>query len=194
MTTPLPIYYNQTTPTVLTTGDGYTIPGAIDVEQFITLTSAYTGANQTAAQKMFNAPTNGAVTLPASGTYFFECCFTLSALSASSHSVGFAFGGTATLTRQAWWADCVLPATSQATPNTVQRTFNTAANTTLVTAGTVTTFSAIIRGKVVVGAGGTLIPQYSQLTNAAAAIVGVDSYFRIWNVGSNTIQSAGAWT
>lgn len=163
-----------------------------DVEQFITLTSAYTLANQTAAQKLFNSSTNGAVTLVGSSTYFFECCFTLTGLNASSHSVGFALGGTATLTRQAWWADaCQAALTTASTP---QRTFNTAANTTLVTASTTTTCSVVIKGKVVVGTGGTLIPQVSQLTNAAAAIVGNDSYFRIWTVGSNTVQAVGNWS
>lgn len=165
-----------------------------DAEQFITLTSTYTLANQTAVQKLFNSSTNGTVTLVANSTYFFECCFTLTALNASSHSVGFALGGTAALTRQAWWCDACLPTTGLSTANTTQRTYNTAANTTLVTAGTNTTFSAVIKGKIVVGTGGTLIPQVSQLTNAAAAIVGNDSYFRIWSVGANTVTNVGNWS
>lgn len=167
--------------------------GQTTQEQFITLTAAYTLANQTAAQKLFNAPTGGALTLLV-GTYFFECCFALSGLNAASHSVGFALGGTAVYTRQAWWCDAVLPTTSQATPNTVQRTFNTAANTTLVTAGTVTNFSAVIRGKFVIGTAGTVIPSVSQLTNAAAAVVGVDSYFRCQLAGLGAVQSIGIWS
>jgi len=164
----------------------------IDCEQLITLTTAYTLTNQTAAQALFNVPSNGTVTLGASTTYFFECAFSLTSLSGSSHSVGFAFGGTAALTRQAWWSNCTQSAL--ATASTGQITFNTAANTTLVTASTTTTFSGIIWGKIVVGTGGTLIPQVSQLTNSAAAVVGVDSYFRIWPVGSNSVQSVGNWS
>ena len=163
-----------------------------DTEQLITLTGAYTLTSQTAAQALFNAPSNGTVTLGGSTTYFFECAFSLTSLSGSSHSVGFALGGTATLTRQAWWSNCAQAAL--ATASTAQITFNTAANTTLVTASTTTTFSGIIWGKIVVGTGGTLIPQVSQLTNAAAAVVGNDSYFRIWPVGSNTVQSVGNWS
>ena len=56
---------------------------AIDAEQFITLTSTYTLTSQTAAQKLFNSSTNGAVTL-AVGTYYFECFFSLSSMSSSS--------------------------------------------------------------------------------------------------------------
>lgn len=190
---PFTVVPNAPTDSFKVNSSGYltNLTGQIDAEQFITLTSAYTLANQTAAQKLFNSPTNGAVTLLANTTYFFECCFALSALSASSHSVGFAFAGTAVRTREAWWAEAVLAAPG--TASTAQRTFNTAAQTTLVTAGTATTFSAFIKGKVVIGTAGTLIPQVSQLTNAAAAIVGVDSFFRIWAVGANTVQSVGSW-
>jgi hypothetical protein len=190
VTTPLPIYFSQASPTVLTTGDGYTVPGALDVEQFITLTSAYTLTSQTAAQKLFNSPTNGAVTLPV-GAYFFDCMFTLSALSATSGGFGFAFAGTATIAGQLWQTEgskAVLATTAAA-----QNTVNTAANTAIVTATTATVGWAHAWGKVRISVAGTLIPQISQFT-AAAAVVGVDSYFRIWPVGSNTIQSAGAWT
>jgi hypothetical protein len=165
----------------------------LDAEQFITLTSAYTLGNNTSLQKLFNNPANGTVTLSANSTYFFECLFTLSSLSSSSHSVGFGFAGTAAITRQAWWSDAI--AGAAATPGTVQRTFNTATNTTLVTAGTVTECNAVIRGKLVIGTGGTLIPQVQQTTAATGtAAVANDSYFRIWRVGANTIQSFGSWT
>lgn len=163
----------------------------LDAEQFITLTSAYTLTSQTAAQKMFNSPTNGAVTVQGSTAYFFECFFSLTAMSATSGSFGFALGGTATLTSQKWRSEAAKAAL--ATASTAQITDNTAANTTIVTANTTTTGHAYIKGKIRVNAGGTIIPQVS-LGVAAAAIVGTDSTFRIWAVGSSTVQSEGNWS
>lgn len=99
-------------------------------------------------------------------------------------------GGTAVLTRQAWWS--MGSKTALATASTGQITYNTAANTALATANTTTTGHCRIWGKIVVGTGGTIIPQVS-LGVAATAVVGNDAYFRIVEVGSNTVQSIGNW-
>ena len=160
-------------------------------EQFQRLTTAYTLTSQTAAQKLFNSTANGALTVAASTTYDFECKFSISAMSASSGSFGFAFGGTATLTAQSWWAQAIKAAL--VTAGTLQSTYNTAANVTLVTANTTTTGYAIITGSIRVSGAGTLIPQVS-LGVAAAAIVGADSYFRIWPKGSGTVTNVGNWS
>jgi hypothetical protein len=68
--------------------------GVIDSEQFISNTSSYTLTSQTALQALFNATTNGAITLAASTMYFFECQFDLSSMSGTSGDFGFGFGGT----------------------------------------------------------------------------------------------------
>lgn len=161
-----------------------------DIEQFCTLTSPYTLTSQTAVQKLFNSTTNGAVTLPV-GSYFFECFFTLSAMSATSGAFGFAFGGTAVRASELWITEgnkAVL-----ATAASGQNTTNTAANVAIVTATTGTVGWAKIWGKVRISTAGTLIPQVS-LGVAAAAIVGVDSHFRIWGVGSSAVTSVGNWS
>lgn len=163
----------------------------VDTEQFCTLTSTYTLTSQTAAQKLFNATSSGAVTVEASTTYFFECFYTLSAMSSTSGSFGFALGGSATLTAQLWETEgnkATLAAAASA-----QNTVNIASNTAIVTATTATVGWAKIWGKVRVNAAGTLIPQVS-LGQAAAAIVGVDSYFRIWPVGAATVTNVGDWS
>lgn len=82
---------------------------------------------------------------------------------------------------------------SNSNRRTAQITDNTAANVTIVTANTTTTGHAKITGKVRVNAGGTLIPSVS-LGVAAAAIVGTDSYFRIWPVGAGTVTNVGNWS
>jgi hypothetical protein len=163
--------------------------GVLATEQLMLLSSAYTLTSQTAAQKLFNGSTNGAVTLPA-GTYQFECMFSLSSMSATSGSFGFALGGTATKT-ESWRATAVKAA--PATANSDQETYNTAANTTLVAANTTTTGYATIRGIIRVTVAGTIIPQVS-LGVAAAAVVGANSYFKISPLGGSAVVTVGNWS
>src|SRR5579884_461313 len=165
--------------------------GVVPTEQFLLLNAAYTLTSQTAAQKLFNASTNGAVTLPV-GTFEFECEFSLTAMSSTSGSFGFALGGTATFT-QAWWSTANKPTTSSATAASPQTTYNTAANTAIATATTNTTGYATIKGIIRVTVAGTIIPQVS-LGVAAAAIVGINSFFKIKPLGSSTVTKVGNWS
>jgi hypothetical protein len=168
--------------------------GVMYAEQFISIpTTAYTLTSQTAAQKLFNTTTNGAVTVKAGTTYYFECFYSLSSMSGTSGTFGFALGGTATFTSLNWTSQAI-KATTGTTAGTLQTTFNTtAANTTIVTASTQTGGSARITGTLRVNASGTIIPSVS-LSVAAAAIVGVNSYFRIIPIGTNTVTSVGNWS
>lgn len=160
--------------------------------QFIKLTSAYTLVSQTAVQKMFNAPTNGALTL-LPGLYSFKCQFALASMSATSGSFGFALGGTAVYTRQSWDA-IASKGTALATAANTQQTHNTGANTALATASTGTVGIARIEGNFVVGTAGTCIPQVS-LGVAAAAVVQNDSWFRCGvDSGVGSTQSIGIWS
>ena len=162
----------------------------VDMEMFITLTSAYTLTSQTAAQKIFNVPSGGSANMIA-GMYFFECLFSLTAMSATSGAFGFALGGTATYAGQLW--QCEANKAPLATAASAQNTLNTAANVAICTATTNTMGFAYITGKVRITPGGTVIPMVS-LGVAAAAIVGVDSYFRMWNASATpSVQSAGNW-
>lgn len=166
--------------------------GAVLADQYLIQTATYTLTSQTAAQKLFNASANGAVTLVA-GTYEFECTFSLSSMSGSSGSFGFAFGGGATFT-QGWIATARKSAlTDTATTNPAVISYNVAANTGLVAVNTVTTGFARIVGLVTVTVGGTLIPQVS-LGVAAAAVVGVGSYFKIRALGDAAATSSGNWS
>ena len=166
--------------------------GIIPMENWVRLTSTYTLTSQTAAQKLFNASTNGAVTLPI-GTYNFECGFALTSMSATSGSFGFALGvGTAVIGTQGWfaWADKAAAATA----STGQITWNTAANTTLVTGNTTTTGQSYIKGTFTVTTAGTVIPQVS-LGVASAAVVAVGSFFRCSPVASSaTATTVGNWS
>ena len=165
--------------------------GVILSDQLIIQQSPYTLTSQTAAQKLFNATTNGQVTLTA-GTYGFDCFFSLSAMSSSSGSFGFAFGGTATAT-QSFRAVAQKGTATLTTATATQTTYNTTANTTLATASVNTVGYAQIDGLLIVTVGGTIIPQVS-LSVAAAAVVGVGSYFRIRPYGSSSVSYVGNWS
>lgn len=164
--------------------------GVITAEQIILLQSAYTLTSQTAAQKLFNTPTNGQVTLSV-GTYGFECFYSLTAMSATSGSYGFALGGTATFTQ--FYLAMADKRATLATVQSAQTSYNVAAITTIATANTNTTGFAQISGIINVSASGTIIPQVS-LGVAAAAVVGAGSYFRIRPIGSTTVTSVGNWS
>lgn len=165
------------------------------VSQFISLTTAYTLTSQTAAQKMFNTSTNGALTVQAGTTYIFDCDFNIGSMSATSGTFGFAIvlGGGASVTSIQWISQAGKSATP-ATPFGLENTFNTtAANTTLTTASTVTQGAARIQGIIRINVGGTITPSVS-LTVAAAAVVGANSRFSLYPIGTNTVTRTGNWS
>lgn len=162
--------------------------GAVLVDQYVLQQATYTLTSQTAAQKLFSTA-NGAVTL-VPGTYEFECQFSLSSMSSSSGSFGFALGGAATKTEY-WWS--LANKATLATAAAGQVTYNTAANTAIATASTATVAYARVHGVVIVTVGGTLIPQVS-LGVAAAAVVGIGSFFKIRALGGAAAASSGNWS
>ena len=162
------------------------------MEEYVFLSATYTLTSQTALQKLFNSSTNGALTVDAATSYFFECEFDLSAMSVTSGSFSFGFGGTATLTSLKYTS--VASKTAIGTPSTAQITTATVATATgLVSASITATGHAIIKGIIRINAGGTLIPSVG-LGIASAAVVGINSWFRIVPIGTNTNTQFGAWT
>lgn len=163
--------------------------GVVLADQYILLQSTNTLTSQLAAQALFDLTGSGQVTLVA-GTYEFECQFSLSSMNATLGSFGFALGGGATFT-QYWWSLANKAALASAANGQV--TYNTAANTTLATASTSAVGFARIHGVVIVTVGGTLIPQVS-LTQLAAAVVGIGSFFKIRALGSSAATTSGNWS
>lgn len=163
--------------------------GVTPSEQFVCLSSSFVLTSTTAVQPLFNATANGAIAL-AAGTYQFECLFSLSAMSGTSGSFGFALGGTASFA-QGWWS-CASKA-ALATASSDYTTFNTAANAALTAANTATTGYARIKGIVRVTNSGTIIPRVS-LGVAAAAVVGANSWFKITPLGSSSVTNVGNWS
>ena len=164
--------------------------GAVLVDQYILLQATNTLTSQTAAQALFDVTGSGQVTLVA-GTYEFECQFSLSSLSATSSSFGFAFGGGATFS-QYWWS-LANKAAAITTAVAGSVTYNTAANTGIAVAAAGALGFARIHGVLTVTVGGTLIPQVS-LGTAAAAVVGIGSFFKIRALGSSAATTSGNWS
>jgi hypothetical protein len=170
--------------------------GVVPAIQLVALTSTYTLANSASLQKLFNVPSNGALTVAASTTYFFECQFSLSSMSASSGNLLFDVlgAGTATVTSAGWSCygrDASAIGTAGAAIGGIYAASNTSSGDIVVATANTNMF-ATITGILRINAGGTIIPSVA-LTNAAAAVVGVNSWFRIYPVGSNTVTSVGNW-
>jgi len=169
--------------------------GVILTEQFITLTTAYTTPVGTSnvLKALFNSPTNGTLTVTGSTTYYFECYFTLTAMSATSGTFSFGLGGTATYSSGAYFSQGLKGAITASAALMSNQTNLVAAVIGSATANTQTVGYAYIKGKVVVSTGGTIIPSFS-LSTAAAAVVGTNAFFRLTPVGINTVQSVGNWS
>jgi hypothetical protein len=157
----------------------------------ITLTS------QTAAQALFlgtGGLTSGQITLPI-GTYEFECEFTLTSMSATSGSFGFALGtaNSAVIGEQLWSAMGVKSAVG--TTAALDACVNTGANVAITAASTATAGWARIKGTFTLTTAGSVIPEVS-LATAAAVVVSVGSYFKVRSLNaSGTAQTAiGNWS
>jgi hypothetical protein len=167
----------------------------VNTEQVQVLSGTRTFTADTSAQAIFNASTNGAVTLAASTTYEFEMDVTATGFSTSSHTISLLFGGTATFTGIHYMAICGTQATVT-TPTAPLISWISVATASVVTATETTANSLIakVRGTMRINGGGTVIPQLQQNTNSAAAVVQIDSFFRCWPIGTNTVTNVGNWS
>ena len=156
--------------------------GVVPGEQLLVLGATNTLTSQTGAQPLFdNATANGRVDL-AVGTYWFECAYSLTSMSGTTQTFGFALvAGTAVIGSQGWRS--LAAKAALATGSTCQTTYSTAANTSLTPNSTSTTGHALISGFIRITTAGTIVPSVS-LGVAAAAVVGVQSYFRIFPISS----------
>lgn len=164
---------------------------------FISTTADYTLTAGSSAQKCFNGSTNGAVTVPASMSYYFEWVVALTNAGTTSHTWGLLFGGTATLT-SGNGVGTGETATSNAL-TAVSTIYSTTLGTVLVltAASTSATENAIMtyRGVIRINAGGTLIPQIKASADpVGASKVLANSHFRMTPIGSDTAASLGPWS
>jgi len=170
-------------------------------EHFVARTGTKTMTSNTALQSIFDNTTgtggltSGALTVGASTSYFFEMSINVSAMSATSGNMGFSIvgAGTATFTSAAWHAfglDSTTQQTAAAAGTSWQSTAGATGN--IVTAAVGTSASAIVKGIFRINGAGTIIPSI-QLTTASAAVIGVNTWFKCYPVGTNTVISVGNW-
>lgn len=162
-------------------------------EAVIRQDAAWSLTSTTAAQQIFNAATNGRITLP-TGTYIFEALIALTSMSGTAGNATFDFGGTAVLGTLLWFGYGRDVAADGAT-GTLAGSYSTDATLTaapLVTAATVAAAFFKLEGTLEVTTAGTLIPRIL-LQTAAAASVTAGSFFRIRRLGSTTFTNNGRW-
>jgi hypothetical protein len=174
--------------------------GLILPYQYYRLNSTVAGANATGAQSALGV----GVTLAASTQYEFEGSFILQKTAGTtSHTVGFNFGGTATLNNiqyvgLAGYSSTLQPADVGAMGSSYFFITNSASNIN-ATAGSLTTannlFVISVKGTISINAGGTLIPQY-QLSAApgGAYTTQIGSYFKIAPLAASGANvNIGTW-
>lgn len=168
--------------------------GVVPARHCIRQESAYTLTSSASAQQLFNAATNGRVTLE-TGVYVFDGLVALTAMSATSGNATFDItGGTATLGTIIWYG-FGRDAASDATTGTLGASYSTDGTLTaapLVTAGTATTMFAKLEGTFAVTAGGTVQPRIT-LQTAATGSVTAGSYFCVNRIGSTSMTVVGQW-
>lgn len=166
-----------------------------DDEQLIVQFTPNTLSNTTSTQKLFNAVTNGTLTLAGNTTYYFECDFNISGMSSTVGNCKFDLKGAGTGTVTSEWHCEGLDATTQTTAAALGGMYSSlnASIGDIVPATNGTAMHAHIWGVMRITSAGTIIPSVG-LTTGAAALVGSGSYFRAIPIGTNTVVSVGNWS
>lgn len=173
----------------------WTVQSSVPKDEFIRQSATYTLTSTTNIQKLFNASTNGALTVKGSTTYIFEGVININTMSATSGNMKFDVlgAGTATLT-SAGWSAIGLDNTTIGTAATHGGSY-TATNVSsgnITTAATGTAVYARIKGIITVNAGGTIIPSVG-LTTANAAVVGVNTWMRFTEILPSGTNYTPGW-
>lgn len=163
------------------------------------LSANFTLSNVATAQQVFNATANGALTLPAASSYFFEANYLITNTGTTSHTWAVLFGGTATLTSGAMTA-VALSTTAAATMTTALTSYTTTLGTALVVdpAGSTSATENVnifLTGVVRINAAGTFIPQIKlSAASGVAPVMLANSYITLTPFGTNTATTLGNWS
>jgi hypothetical protein len=189
------------------TNVGYFTPtnsnrAVVATEHFVARTGTKTMTSNTSLQSIFGGGTggltNGALTVDGSTSYYFECLVSVSSMSATSGNFGFSLsgGGSATFSSAGFIAvgydqtSLTTPAAASAGGTYIA---TSALATNVVTATVGTAAAVLFKGIFRINGAGTIIPSI-QLTTAASAVIGADSWFKCNPVGTNLVVSVGNWS
>jgi hypothetical protein len=164
-------------------------------EYWIAQNATYTLASSTSAQKLFNATTNGTLTIPI-GTYRYDALIYVNTMSATSGNAAFGIlgAGTATIASALSLADGFDASPAAGAGNGGSYWTGVTSNAAIVTAAVGTALGVRIRGLFRVSVAGTIIPSIT-LTTAAAAVVQPNTYFSAMRIStSDTAVSIGPWS
>lgn len=184
----------------------------MDAEQFVILASDFAsgsnaGLDTANASKVFNTTTNGAITLQAGKTYFFEACYNIVNTGTTSHTWAALFGGTATfLAASSFQAFGNSSGTANGAATGGLSGFVTGTDMTVGGSGVVVTAASTsateqvtveLMGVLVVSAAGTVIPQMKASARPGASgtpgvTVKAGSFFRVWETGGT--GAVGNWS
>ena len=171
--------------------------GLLPSQYFIAQSSDYVALNSSSAQQVFNATTNGEITLLSSTAYMFEAVYYIvRSAGTTSHTLATLFGGTATFTSITYLAE-----TTSTTGNTlgaVSRIYGTGIGAVTVTAPSTSAtenITVMLKGMIRTNAAGTLVPQiqFSAAPGGTPTILR-NSYFRLIPVGNSSVTSVGNWS
>jgi hypothetical protein len=132
-------------------------------------------------------------TAAAATMYLFEG-FIYLATGTTSHTVSFNFGGTATYTSAAFYAE-FLNVAAAGTPTSSVSTFWTANTGGVISpASTVASKAFWVKGALRINGAGTVIPQLAfSAAPGGTNQTSINSYFAMTPIGSNTFASIGSW-
>jgi hypothetical protein len=167
----------------------------IQEEFWIQQNATYTLTSSTAAQKLFNASTNGTLTLPI-GTYRYEAFVYLASMSGTSGNGAFGIlgAGNATIASALSMATGFDAAIGAGAACGGSYWTGVTSNAAIVTVATGASLGVTVRGTFRVSAAGTIIPSFT-LTTAAAAVVQTNSYFMARRISdSATATTYGPWS
>ncbi len=163
----------------------------VTTPQMVLSSATYALASGTAVQKLFNVTTSGQVTLQV-GAYQFESLFTVTGMSSVSATFGFSLGGGAALTQL--WSSNAIKAASLSFGTTPTFVVSSAA-ATLTANNSQTAAATLIGGIIRVTSSGTVIPQINLTASSSSAVIGINSYFKVFPLGAaSTFGSVGNWS
>lgn len=167
----------------------------IQEEFWIQQNATYTLTSSTAAQKLFNASTNGTLTLPI-GTYRYEAFVYLASMSGTNGNGAFGIlgAGNATIASALSMATGFDAGIGAGAACGGSYWTGVTSNAAIVTIATGASLGVTVRGTFRVSAAGTIIPSFT-LTTAAAAVVQTNSYFMARRISdSATATTYGPWS
>lgn len=170
--------------------------GVIPGQQFFQVNSSIAGANVATAQSVFGV----SVTLSASTVYAFEAAYYMNkTVGATSHTVGFGFGGTATINSIYWNALGIDITTTFPFRAAAQQLVASNSLANIVWSGAIASaaanFVANVKGTISINAAGTFTPQYTLSAAPGGAYSAMPgSYFLIYPIGtSGSNVNVGTW-